>query len=267
MVSHLRRRHIAALGTLPWLTACGLRPPIRLGFLGDLSGRGGDFSAEAHDGVSLGVEQLNEAGGTNGELWKLLTKDYGGGTEREVEAVQALLAAGVRAIIGPYASPVALRMLPYANARGVPLVGPDHQRRRLGRPRRSSDLPERDRPRRRALHGQDAAQVGVGTGGSGLRCTQHGLFAAVEPRFPCGFHRGRRHRWRRGRIRHGRSLVFFRDRAAVAGEPAARPGLRGQQRGYPRAWPSRWPSRHPACAWLPPAGPAIRTCWRSAAAP
>lgn len=101
-----------ALALVLGAAGCGARPAIRIGWIGGLSGRSAAFSEDGRNGVILGVEQRNEAGGVAGRALELLVQDHGEGPERAGAAFQALVDADVAAVIGPYASDVALALLP-----------------------------------------------------------------------------------------------------------------------------------------------------------
>ena len=85
-----------------FLTACSSPPPqpIKLGLAINLSGRGGMAGEEIRDGALLATRQINEQGGIKGRPLELIIKDDKNSDQGIKEADQALIDAGVLAIIG-----------------------------------------------------------------------------------------------------------------------------------------------------------------------
>ena len=106
------------------ITACTPPEPIRLGFIGGLSGRVADLGESARNGFQLAIEQANAAGGINGRRIEMLVKDDAQDPAKARQAAEALVAAGVAAIIGPVTSAMAEPVLAAATASGTPVVSP-----------------------------------------------------------------------------------------------------------------------------------------------
>ena len=106
------------------LIGCGEKQPVRIGFIGPVSGRNADLGAGGRNGVQLAVEQANAAGGVNGRKIELVLKDDQGSVEIAKREVAALLAEKVEAILGPMTSGVALAVTPLANEAQVLLMAP-----------------------------------------------------------------------------------------------------------------------------------------------
>lgn len=119
----MRRRllALAACGGF-FLAGCGPSEPLRLGFIGDLSGRVADLGTAGRNGFLFAVEQMNASGGVQGRHVEALVKDDGNDPEKARQAAAELAAAGVAAIIGPMTSAQAAPVL--AAAGGVPVVSP-----------------------------------------------------------------------------------------------------------------------------------------------
>ncbi|MBI4797274.1 MAG: ABC transporter substrate-binding protein [Desulfarculus sp.] len=113
---------LAALMAL--LAACGPAPPLRLGFLGGLSGRVADLGVAGRNGAMLAVEQKNASGGLGGRLVELIVRDDGQEAEQARRALTELLDLGVEAVIGPMTSSVAMDTLPLLRAGPVVMVSP-----------------------------------------------------------------------------------------------------------------------------------------------
>ncbi|TXG93362.1 MAG: amino acid ABC transporter substrate-binding protein, partial [Rhodocyclaceae bacterium] len=115
---------LAATSLAVLLAACSPPEPVRLGFIGGLSGRVADLGESARNGFQLAVEQVNAAGGVNGRRIEMLVKDDGQDPAKARQAAEALVAAGVVAIIGPVTSAMAEPVLAAATANGTPVVSP-----------------------------------------------------------------------------------------------------------------------------------------------
>lgn len=118
----LRRGVLAAM--LLALTTCALQEPVKLGFLGGLSGRVADLGAAGRNGALLAVEDANAAGGVNGRQIELLIQDDQQNPAAAVRATEALVAAGVDGIVGPMTSSMGEAVLPVATRAGLVVVSP-----------------------------------------------------------------------------------------------------------------------------------------------
>jgi hypothetical protein len=97
------------------LVACFSREPIRLGFLGGLSGRVADLGIGGRDGALLAIELRNASGGVGGRLLELIAEDDQQDTETAKRAVSRLINNKVVATIGPMTSAMAVATVPLAN--------------------------------------------------------------------------------------------------------------------------------------------------------
>lgn len=120
-----RRRSLLGLASAWALAGCGMRTgEVRVGFFGGMSGQDAHFSHDARNGAQLAVDQLNAAGGVRGRMLQLLVEDYGGGGDHDMAAARRLIAAGVDAVVGPFTSAVAMRVLPLFDAARLLLISP-----------------------------------------------------------------------------------------------------------------------------------------------
>lgn len=121
-----RRRFLlsAPLLAASLLPGCSQREPVRLGFLGGLSGRIADLGIGGRNGTQLAVDDLNGAGGINGRRIELLTRDDQQDEETARRQATELFSAGIVCLIGPLTSQMTLAMLPLAEQRGIPVVSP-----------------------------------------------------------------------------------------------------------------------------------------------
>jgi branched-chain amino acid transport system substrate-binding protein len=122
-IFHFSRWPALLLATV-MLMGCGDKTPVRIGFIGSVSGRNADIGVNGRNGVQLAVEQANAAGGVNGRKVELILKDDQGNIEIGKREAAALLAEKPEAIVGPMVSGVAQAITPLANEAKILLVGP-----------------------------------------------------------------------------------------------------------------------------------------------
>jgi branched-chain amino acid transport system substrate-binding protein len=118
------RTGLGILATGALLTACAPPEPVRIGFLGGLSGRVADLGIAGRDGAILAVEQRNAGGGVKGRTIELLVEDDQQDATIAQEAAGRLIARGVVAIVGPMTSAMAVAVVPQLNASSVVMVAP-----------------------------------------------------------------------------------------------------------------------------------------------
>ncbi len=106
------------------VTGCDDPQPIRIGFVGGLSGRSADIGEVSRNAVQIAVQDVNSAGGIDGRPIELLVRDDEGEPQVAADAVRALHDAGVTAIIGPNTSVVAAGMLPAIDELEVVTISP-----------------------------------------------------------------------------------------------------------------------------------------------
>jgi branched-chain amino acid transport system substrate-binding protein len=127
-VGQARRRHLlaslSALALAALVAGCARQEPIKVGYVGGLTGRHYDLGVSGRNGVQLAVAELNAAGGIGGRPLELLVRDDGQDPEQARRAVSELAAAGVVAIVGPMTSAMALASQPVAEQAGVLMVSP-----------------------------------------------------------------------------------------------------------------------------------------------
>jgi len=117
-------RSVAILVLLGLLTACSPREPLRIGFLGGLSGRVADLGEAGRNGAQIAVEEINKAGGIDGRSVELVVRDDAQTPGKAIAAVNELIAARVEAIIGPMTSAMAEVVLPITERAGIVMVSP-----------------------------------------------------------------------------------------------------------------------------------------------
>lgn len=112
------------LSLLLALAACSPPEPVKLGFLGGLSGRVADLGEAGRNGTLMAVEEANAAGGVNGRKIELLIYDDEQKDAAAIKATEALVAARVEAIVGPMTSSMGAAILPVATRAGMLVVSP-----------------------------------------------------------------------------------------------------------------------------------------------
>lgn len=100
------------------------REPIKVGFVGGLTGRHSDLGTAGRNGVILAVEEVNEAGGIHGRPVELITKDDKQDPETAVKVDKELIQEGVVAIIGHMTSAMSVAALPLINKEKMLMISP-----------------------------------------------------------------------------------------------------------------------------------------------
>jgi branched-chain amino acid transport system substrate-binding protein len=111
---------------------------LRIGALLPTSGELAALGAPMLAGVSMAVQEINDAGGVNGRAVQLVTADEGADPSTAAVAVDHLLRAQrVDAIVGPASSTVALGVLDkIVEDRGCDVLAGQHGDVAVGLPRR-----------------------------------------------------------------------------------------------------------------------------------
>lgn len=128
-LAEMRFRHrtfflIHILFAAALLAGCSDPLPLRIGFIGDLSGRHANLGEGGRNGLLLAAEEWNAAGGIHGRRIEVLVRDDAQDGEKAAAAAKELVAAGVHAIIGPMTSSMVLATLPAIEGTSIPLISP-----------------------------------------------------------------------------------------------------------------------------------------------
>lgn len=107
-----------------FLAGCESDQPVRIGFLGSITGPFADIGISCRDAVMLAVEQCNAQGGIRGRKVVLMIRDDKRSGDSAKKAVQELIRAGAETIIGPMNNEVALAIIPYLNSARMTIVSP-----------------------------------------------------------------------------------------------------------------------------------------------
>jgi branched-chain amino acid transport system substrate-binding protein len=106
------------------LLGCEKSEPIRLGFVGGLSGTNADNGQAGLNAVTLAIEQFNRAGGADGRLVELIARDDAQDAKKAADSTSQLVAEKVEAVIGPFTSSMAAVMVPITGKAGILQVSP-----------------------------------------------------------------------------------------------------------------------------------------------
>ncbi len=98
--------------------------PIKVGFIGGLSGFNSDLGISGRNGVSMAVDAINKQGGIGGRKLALLVMDDKQDPEAARAVFKELAAEKVVAVIGPMTSSIARVLIPLANESKLPLISP-----------------------------------------------------------------------------------------------------------------------------------------------
>jgi len=98
--------------------------PIKVGFVGGLTGRLSDLGTAGRNGVILAVEEMNSRGGINGRPVALITKDDKQNPKEALRVDRDLIDEGVVAIIGHMTSAMSMAVLPFMNKEKVLMISP-----------------------------------------------------------------------------------------------------------------------------------------------
>lgn len=110
--------------SLAIIAGCTKDEPLKLGFLGSITGKNADLGVAGRDATLLAVETLNAGGGLNGRPVELIVKDDAQTPEAAAMAVREFARDKVVAVIGPMGSAMAKAALPEANKARLVMVSP-----------------------------------------------------------------------------------------------------------------------------------------------
>ncbi len=104
--------------------ACQDRGPLRIGFLGELTGRSAGLGTSGRNGFLLAIEQANANGGILGRPIEAVIKNNAFDQQAAIQAVNELAHEKVVAIIGPMTSQMAIAVVPEINRMRLPMISP-----------------------------------------------------------------------------------------------------------------------------------------------
>lgn len=114
----------AGLSMLLLLPGCFQQETLRIGFIGGLTGSNADNGQAGLNGAMLAVEQFNQAGGWHGRKLELVVRDDAQELRTAEKSARELVAADVKAVIGPFTSSMASATVPITGASGIFQISP-----------------------------------------------------------------------------------------------------------------------------------------------
>ncbi len=115
---------VVAIPALMLLAGCAPDGPLRVGFIGGLSGRVADLGVAGRNGALLAIEQRNASGGINGRSVELSVRDDHQDPDVARAAMREFIALKVAAVVGPMTSSMAIAVTPLANEARIVIVSP-----------------------------------------------------------------------------------------------------------------------------------------------
>ncbi|MFT3847268.1 MAG: ABC transporter substrate-binding protein [Propionivibrio sp.] len=124
MINAILKYTLLPLAMVCVVAACAPREPIRLGFIGGVSGRVADLGIGGRNGAALAIEMRNKAGGVDGRMVELVVEDDRQDAEAAKQAVTRLIERRVNVIIGPMTSVMAMATVPLVNEARMTMLSP-----------------------------------------------------------------------------------------------------------------------------------------------
>lgn len=115
---------IAVAFALIYMVACAQKTPIKVGFVGCLTGTNSELGVSGMYGAMLAITEINEKGGLNNQHLELVIKDDQGNPEIGLKADMELVDEKCIAIIGHMTSDMAEKSIPYINQQKILMISP-----------------------------------------------------------------------------------------------------------------------------------------------
>ena len=122
-VTRVAQAAVAACLPCTGLPGCSSLP-VKIGFLGGLTGPTADLGVAGRDSTLLAVEQLNQRGGLRGKPVELVAYDDRQQPKVLPELAGHIRQAGLMGMVGPMTSSMAAVWIPLANEMGLTTVSP-----------------------------------------------------------------------------------------------------------------------------------------------
>ena len=98
------------------------KEPIKIGFLGTLTGGSADIGQTGLDGAHIAVEEINSSGGIDGHLLEIVTKDEQLSPTQTVQAMRELAQEGVKFVTGFTSSADVIAAIPIAEQNNMVII-------------------------------------------------------------------------------------------------------------------------------------------------
>lgn len=107
-----------------FIPGCSRDEPVKIGFIGGLSGRVADLGISGRNGAILAIEQRNSNGGINGHPVQLITMDDKQDKDTAIQAVTSLLSQNIEAVIGHMTSSMSIATIHLADEQHTIMMSP-----------------------------------------------------------------------------------------------------------------------------------------------
>lgn len=116
----------AASAAMLVLAGCNSKgSSIKIGSIGPLTGNYAVYGGDCKNGIELAVNEINAAGGVNGQQLELIAEDDEGSSEKSVSAYKKLVTKdGAKLIIGSLTSGCSIAISPLAQAQKIVQIAP-----------------------------------------------------------------------------------------------------------------------------------------------
>lgn len=116
---------VAALGAGGWmLFKAAVREPVRIGILGEMTGRSTDIGIAMRNGALVAIDEFKSRGGLDGTEVEVLIRDAGDTREATEQAARELAAARPLVVVGPVNTVSVEAALPVLEAAGTVVMAP-----------------------------------------------------------------------------------------------------------------------------------------------
>jgi branched-chain amino acid transport system substrate-binding protein len=112
---------VALVAAVVALAGCRPAPPVRIGFVGGLTGRISDLAVDGRNGAQLAVETLDAQGGPR---YELSVHDNGHAPDQGRAAIDAAADEGDAFVVGPMTSALAISLSREAERRRLVMISP-----------------------------------------------------------------------------------------------------------------------------------------------
>ena len=115
---------ISTLLLVVLVCGCSDKKPIKIGYIGGLTGRNGDLGTAGRDGAQLAIEAVNASGGIGGRPLELVIRDDKSDPVEASRVAKELVDDKVSAVVGPMTSAMASAIIPVTDAARILMLSP-----------------------------------------------------------------------------------------------------------------------------------------------
>lgn len=115
---------IFSIAVLIFLSACSDSKPLKIGFIGSLTGKRSDIGVAARNAVQLRIDEINKMGGVHGREVKLIVEDNRGNAGICEKKLKGFIDNGIKYVVGPLFSQMAEVAMRSTKGKDVFLMSP-----------------------------------------------------------------------------------------------------------------------------------------------